>query len=72
MNTNSNGSVINAITAIDKSVVYQNFVAFQDEDGAVIHIRISELEKLHQFYVSTLGSQKQTTPAPDNFDAFIT
>jgi len=71
MNTNSNGSVINAITAIDKSVIYQNFIAFQDEDGAVIHIRISELEKLHRYYVSTLGPQKRITPAPDDFDAFI-
>jgi len=64
MKVTSIGSVINNIKAIDKSLAYKDFIAFQDEDGAVIHIRISELEKLHKFYISNI-TKIETVPVDE-------
>ena len=50
MITRHDGSVINNVIAMDESKSYKDFIAFQDEDGAVFHIRKTELRKLY-FYM---------------------
>ena len=49
MITNNNGCIINNIHAMAESTIYKDYIAFQDADGAIFHIKKTELTKLYLY-----------------------
>ncbi len=52
MVTTNNGGVINNIVNIGISNIYSEYIAFQDSDGAIMHIKKTELKKLYFYMVN--------------------
>lgn len=52
MLVNNNGNIINNIVSIAESIIYKDYIAFQDSDGAIFHIKKSEVIKLYSQLVS--------------------
>ena len=66
MKTTNVGSIINFAKAMDNSQFYADFIAIQDDDGAIIHIRKSEVMKMANF-IQNQGTQQQTQTKLDDY-----
>jgi hypothetical protein len=59
MKITDKGSVIVDVRAVEKSLSQHKCIAFQDDDGAVVHITIEALDKLIAFRNTLPKEQKQ-------------
>jgi len=59
MKTTNQGTVIVDVRAVDKSLSQHHCIAFQDDDGAVLHITIEALDKLIAFRNTLPKEQSQ-------------
>jgi len=66
MKTTKNGTIITDITGVALSVSQPDSIAIQDDDGAVLHISITALDKLINF-----RNQMKQAPLP-KLDTFFT
>ena len=60
MKTTINGTIIDGITAANISILSNDTMAYQDSDGAVIHIKMKDIEIMYNYYKSLV------TPRPVN------
>ena len=59
MVVNKTGNVISKIVGVDNSIHHINHIAFQDIDGAVFHINVSDVEYLYNFFLN--NNQKNSS-----------
>ena len=65
------GNVINDITEIAQSVYANEYVAFQDTDGAIFQIKKTDVTKLYN-YIQQPFSQKKKEPLTIELDPIFT
>lgn len=64
MKVTQTGTVINNVITCADSISYKDFLAFQDEDGAIVHMRKTEITKLYN-YMLQQQSLAQQPPVVD-------
>ena len=57
MKTTINGTIIDGITAANTSILGNDIMAYQDSDGAVIHIKMKDIEIMYNYYKSLVIPQ---------------
>ncbi len=72
MRTTENGTIINNIKAVDDSTAFKDFLAVLDEDGAIVHIRTSEVVKMYNYLLSKRSKPQPSEPNNQKMDAFFT
>jgi hypothetical protein len=71
MVTNNNGSVINSVTTMNPSPAYQEFITFKDGDGAIFHIRKTELRKLYFYMLNNAPINRDLEIIKTELDDFL-